>query len=124
MPPSPTCSIRLGACTFEIWPAHVRTILPLGEVTAAPQDDDDYGARAVELGYGADRFAMCRDHELVHCWLAALLGLDASPALTAVATGRPLSAEASGIEEAAVLAVQRFARSLGVDLVDAARRWA
>jgi hypothetical protein len=66
------------------------------------------------LGYGDDVDALTRDHDFLHAWLADVLGLPASYALTAAAGGTvdPAIAEA---EEAAVMALQRFTRLAGVD---------
>lgn len=63
-------------------------------VPACPEDTDEYRATALRLGYGADTWSMCRDHELGHSWLAVSRGvgefaarLDYSPTLWAVAHG-------------------------------------
>lgn len=92
----------------------------VGVVEARPHDDDEYRARAVALGYGADTLAMSRDHELVHSLLAGWLGLPESPTLRGVADQRFWPHWQA--EEAAVLGVQRFARMAGVDLVGLAER--
>jgi hypothetical protein len=92
----------------------------LPPIDACPHDTDEYRAQARELGYGDDTAAMCREHETAHHLLAALLRLPCSP------TMRGLALHAAGIgplwpgwreEEAAVLALQAFARACGVDLV-------
>lgn len=92
----------------------------LPPVDALAQDSDEYRARAVSLGYGDDTACMSREHELGHALLARLLGLPYSPTLYGLA----LHADAQGpywpswrTEEASVLALQRYARAAGVDLV-------
>lgn len=93
---------------------------------AYPQDHVDYRARAVALGYGDDAGLMSREHELAHHLLAEWLGQPHSPTLHAVAA--PNGPDEAGrfyrhwqVEEAAVLAVQAFARTLGVSLEQRAR---
>lgn len=92
----------------------------LPPVDACAQDSDEYRARAVSLGYGDDTARMSREHELGHALLAHLLGLASSPTMYGIA----LHGAAEGPywpawrdEEACVLALQRYARSAGVDLV-------
>jgi hypothetical protein len=92
----------------------------LPPVDAAPHDTDEYRARAVSLGYRADISAMSREHEAAHHLLARLLGLPYSPTLYGVALQADCQGPfwpAWGHEEACVLALQRYARSAGVDLV-------
>jgi hypothetical protein len=63
---------------------------------------------------------MSREHELGHHLISAMLGLPHSPTMWAVAHG---TEDPTGpLEEAAVMAVQRFARAVGASLVDAALR--
>jgi hypothetical protein len=95
----------------------------LPPVDACAQDTDEYRARAISLGYRSDTGAMSREHEAAHHLLARLLGLATSPTMYGLA----LQAAAEGpywpawrVEEAAVLALQRYARSAGVDLVERA----
>lgn len=89
------------------------------EIKAWPEDTDEYRARAASLGYG-DVFSMSREHEVTHHMLAEWLGLGFSPTLTAVSAGD--RDPVWHLEEAAVLAIQAFARSRGVDLVALAVR--
>ncbi|MDQ3833618.1 MAG: hypothetical protein M3315_08280 [Actinomycetota bacterium] len=83
--------LTLQGCIVRIW-AHRRyleTIYPDGTtVPASPQGDAEYVARAKALGYGADTWGMCREHELLHSWLCENLGLPHSPTLKAVSEGR------------------------------------
>jgi hypothetical protein len=91
------------------------TILPSGvEIPATPHDTDAYRTTARDHGYGADTLALCQEHELMHVALAAWLGLPVSPTLQAVASGDVTPV--ADAEEAAVMAVQRYARAVGVDL--------
>ena len=99
-------------------------------LTAAPNGDPDSRARAFLLGYGqgADELArMCREHELLHTWLAARQGLAHSPALRAALCDGDLPAVAPlderHAEEAHVMDLQaRLNRTTeDGDLVRAAR---
>jgi hypothetical protein len=121
MAPDDFPNIPLGIESFPR-PATIRrtptgsiTTLPSGEqIPATPHDTDGYRATAREHGYGADTTLLCQEHDLTHVALAAWLGLPVSPTLQAVADGREW--EHAWIEEAAVLAVQRYARVMGLDL--------
>jgi hypothetical protein len=95
------------------------TLYPDGAwVQAYPKPDEVYLATARAQGYGDNPMLMCREHELGHHLIAALLGLPHSPTMWAVAHG---TEDPTGpLEEAAVMAVQRFARAVGASLVDAA----
>jgi hypothetical protein len=96
------------------------TVYPDGKhVVACAEDTDAYRQTALEHGYGEDVDKLSREHEVCHALLAAWLGLPHSPALRAVALGRPQDGDWR--EEAAVLAVQRWARACGVDLVAVAQ---
>ena len=99
-------------------------------LTAAPNGDPGSRARAFLLGYGqgADELArMCREHELLHTWLAARQGLAHSPTLRAALRDVALPAVAPldgrHAEEAHVLDLQaRLNRTTeDGDLVRAAR---
>jgi hypothetical protein len=95
------------------------THLPGGHVPARAQDTDEYRQRAHDLGYGDDTALMSREHELAHTMLAGWLGLPYSPTLQGVATGDTWPHW--HLEEAAVLALQAYARALGVSIVDLAK---
>ena len=99
-------SISLKFCTFEIADWFCRTVFPDGtSVTAVPQDDDtEYVARALSLGYGTNTIAMCIEHEYLHNVLGELCFNGPSPALWDVAHG--VKAD-RGWEEEAVLTLQR-----------------
>lgn len=81
-------------------------------VSTGNPDDPASVALAHELGYGGDTWAMSRDHELLHSWLAVRRGLPFSPTLWAVSRGdKHLTADAiREWEEGDVLAVQKFLR--------------
>ena len=80
------------------------------KVGATPNDDEASLRTAEELGYGTDTWAMTRDHELSHAWLAHLDGRPWSPTMWRLA--HPDSSDVAGDtevaeEEARVLAFQR-----------------
>ncbi len=109
-------SLRFAGNLIEHWPDCTRTVLVNGdEVVAAPQDNDEYRATAVRLGYGADTSRMMRDHEATHTALAVLLRLPESPTLRRVALGLE-STPLTDLEEEAVCAIQTFANAAGADL--------
>jgi hypothetical protein len=61
---------------------YLETRFPDGtKVPAAPNTDPRSLAMADELGYGDDTWAMSRDHEITHTWLAHLDGTEISPVL-------------------------------------------
>lgn len=106
---------HFGDTSIQRLPHGARTTLPCGEVIpATPHETDGYRRTAAEHGYGSDTLRLCQEHELVHVALADWLRLLVSPTLQGVADGRDW--EHAWIEEAAVLAVQRYARTLGLDL--------
>lgn len=99
----------LGACRFEVWPAerYCRTVFPDGSVVhATPEDTDEYRATAERLGYGADTWRMCFEHELMHSMVSRAEGFSLSPVLADVAHGRGGS-PAHAIEETKVMEFQR-----------------
>lgn len=78
--------------------------------TACPQKDQEYADRAIRLGYGIYAnpiHHMNMEHDAMHALLAAVLGLDVSPALHATGHGIPID-DLTGAEEDLVLAAQRF----------------
>lgn len=116
-------TIRLAGADIELTDTPLTvTRYPEGEVPAYPQSTDGYKARARELGYGADTAAMSRGHELGHHILAALLGLPCSPTMMSLAIGKHATCWRQ--EEAAVLALQAYARAVGIDLQTVAERMA
>ncbi|WP_424139884.1 hypothetical protein [Roseomonas chloroacetimidivorans] len=109
--------LRFGATTVQIFEWGCTTTLPCGRVIhAAPQPGADYAETARRLGYGPDVLGMCHDHDAAHAALAHLLGLPVSPVLSTVAGISVHGPVEHGLEEDAVMAIQRFARTVGVDL--------
>lgn len=92
-----------------------------GEVAACPEDNENYRARAAALGYGGDTALMSREHEIGHHLLAHWLGLPRSPTMDGLLGPGPIYAHWR-TEEAAVLAIQAFARIAGVDLTELAKK--
>ena len=88
-------------------------------VSGAPEDTDTYRKTALDYGYDADTLALCRDHELLHVALCHWLGVP-SPVMDALRLRADMvGVEIRILEEAAVLAVQRFARAMGAEIIDA-----
>lgn len=96
------------------------TRLAAGTVLAYPEDTQEYRDRARDLGYGDDVSGMSRDHEITHSLLAKWLGLPASPALSLAAAGKESKNILTGAEEAAVLAIQRFAKMTNASILQIA----
>jgi hypothetical protein len=110
--------IKLGKVQVRVTTEETVTRFEGGKVCRAfhaPQ----YGqhAMAEELGYESAE-AMNREHDLAHSLLSYWLGLPYSPTLYGQAIGRPSAFWRE--EEAAVLSLQRFARIMGIDLVEVA----
>jgi hypothetical protein len=99
----------------RIGPYWTRVILPDGtEIYGEPQRDDGQARTALELGYGEDVEAMCRDHDPLHAVLADFLGLPRSYSLADAAGILPPEDKwLADLEEAAVLAIQAFMRQAG-----------
>lgn len=105
-------SFRYGRTLVEIFDGWVRTTLPDGSpVHAVPGESAEDIARAEALGYGGDCWLMTRDHDRFHAMLADGLGLPESPALRKTAQGSR-STLLTDLEEASVLAIQRYAQEL------------
>jgi hypothetical protein len=90
---------------------YIETRFPDGtSIGATPNEDDRSLRTAADLGYGSDTWAMSRDHELAHAWLAHLDGMRWSPTMWRLAHpyGDDLPDDAQvAEEEARVLAFQR-----------------
>ncbi len=93
-----------------VGPNWCATILPTGQVVRA-RPNAESPRMAHELGYGDDVDALTREHDVIHSELAAMVGLPHSLGLAQVA-GLPVNAMLANLEEAAVLAVQRFTKAL------------
>lgn len=99
------------------------TYMPLLGVTihALPQDNPAYRITSSRLGYGLNVGKMNRDHDTMHCLMAHWLGLGFSPALSHLALNQD-SDEYTDAEEDMVLAIQRYANMMGVDIFKLAQR--
>lgn len=121
--PTTIIQLRRGG-KIEIGEDWTRVTLPnRGEVYGEPQGTEEQAATAADLGYGADVVAMVRDHDPLHALLADLLGLDWSYSML-YATGLipPEEKYMGPIEEAAVIALQRYVCHLGLTVPEIARR--
>jgi hypothetical protein len=113
--------ITIADATVEVLPTG--TLIKYADgtlVPGEPEDTDTYRQTAQRYGYGSDTLGLCIDHEIVHVALGAWLGVD-SPTMRAVRQGH-LDDDVAlrRLEEAAVLAVQQYARAAGVNLIE---RW-
>ena len=90
---------------------YVESLMHDGTKVGATANHDETSLRiAGELGYGDDTWAMSRDHELAHAWLAHVDGGTSSPTMWRLA--HPDSSDVAGDvevseEEARVLEFQR-----------------
>lgn len=76
---------------------------------ATPQDTDEYRATTARLGYGADTWRQCREHEILHTWVALKMGMTHSVILWNVAHGGGKRWPTGGPEEEArVMGFQRL----------------
>lgn len=106
---------QFGNTVFIIGDGWSKTVFADGqEVEAVAHDTNSYRETALHLGYGNDVARMSADHELVHSWLCHALGMQYSPALRSVVGDA--ADYRHGLEEDAVLAVQRFAIAYGISL--------
>jgi hypothetical protein len=118
---TPRHTLRLGACTIRLYgpeapgeagprglPTCVTSFAGGAEVPAQPNFDQAYMAQAQALGYGRDVWALCREHEILHTWLAVVQGGSMSPTLWYVAMGRKAPRGLMADEEAQVLAFQKY----------------
>lgn len=110
-------TLQVGSCAVVIDDEgrSLTTTFPDGSVLpACGNADPESVARAHELGYAGDTWAMSRDHEIAHSFLAAKAGLPCSATLRRAALGGKAdtpSASEREREECAVLVFQRFART-------------
>jgi hypothetical protein len=120
---TPRHTLRLGACVIRLYgpeasgeagprglPTCVTSFEGGAEVPAQPNFDQAYMAQAQALGYGRDVWALCREHEILHTWLAAIQGYPSSPTLWHVAHGVKAPRGLMMDEEAQVLAFQAHIR--------------
>ena len=121
MSDAPDEEIRLGDTVIRLFgPDYTETVIADLSVPAAPNGDPDQARLVHDLGYGDDIALMCREPEIAHTLIAHLLLDRPSPVLCGVALGSHVPQ--SWFEEGAAIALQRWARFLGVSLVDVARR--
>lgn len=108
----------IGAASITVYPSS--TLIQFSDgltIAGLPEDTDAYRTTAFKCGYGNDTTALCIDHEIVHIALAHWLGLD-SPTMKAVRYDRlGDDHDLRQLEEAAVLAIQHYARAAGRDLI-------
>lgn len=112
-------TVAIGSSVVSVSRGWTETTFSDGSSLSARHDEQP-GQRqtAAELGCSVER--MNREHDLTHSLLAAWLGLGQSPTLYGVAVGEKYPLH--DLEEAAVLAIQRFAIAAGVDLLALAER--
>lgn len=102
---------QLGEVRVEVHESWTTTFLPGGHrIVGLHQEQHGQSETARELGMSA--WDMNREHDLLHSILAHAVGLECSPALLAAATGQS-SEDVHGLEEAAVLSVQKWLASIG-----------
>lgn len=111
--------LKFDGITIHVYPDSTLIEYEDGSlVPGTPEDTDEYRATAERYGYGDDTTRLCIDHEIMHVALSQWLGLADSPTMQSVRTGDPGDRQIRDHEEAAVLAVQQFARMVGVDVVE------
>lgn len=114
-------SVTLGETSVDFYDIGVDTVLPDGtNVWAEPQGSEGYRHMARDLGYGEDTLEMCREHELGHSVLAALMGMPYSPTMWGL-THPPHNPHYKE-EEAVVLSLQRYCRVMGTKMIELAWR--
>jgi hypothetical protein len=102
---------------IEIFPTSTRITLADGAViVGAPEDTDTYRETARETGYDTDVTTLCIEHELTHVALAFWLQT-ISPTLEFVGKQVEVDLDLRELEESAVLAFQKYARAMKIDLV-------
>lgn len=117
-------TLRLANCTIAITPGSVETTLPSGKrVMGMPHHTPSYRKTARDHGYGTDVERLNRTHEVTHTLLAHILGLPVCPVFERVGNGQHEPTEITQAAEGAILALERYANMLGVDLVSVAQRW-
>jgi hypothetical protein len=112
--------VKLAGAHIELGEGYTLSTYPEGQVVAFPEDNDAYRERAESLGYGNDTALMSREHEITHHLLAHWLGLPHSPTMMGIAVSHTFKGWHT--EEAAILGIQAFARLMGVDLSEVAKR--
>lgn len=103
--------VWIGKTRVVIHKRYTVVTLPNGQIVTALHKEQ-LGQKETAAHIGCSVEEMNRTHDLLHVMLAHMIGLDYSPTLADVAVNLPKN-DIHGIEEAAVLAVQRFAQSVG-----------
>lgn len=108
--------LRIGNITVDVDEHGTRIAWPDGStVTRHPHDTTDYRATAERLGYGTDTLRMSIEHELCHVLLGYWAGLPS--AVMAQLRGGDAEPLAVCLEEDVVIALQKYLRARGVDVV-------
>jgi hypothetical protein len=76
-------------------------------IIACPENTEEYRARAFSLGYSSSQ-QLNREHDFLHSFLAAEMGLVCSPTLQNVVLPGTIDADGRAREEGMVLAFQRY----------------
>lgn len=110
--------IQLQHCEIEFTSTGAVTTWPDGKQWGAlPHDVPHYHALAHRLGYEGDTLRYCQEHDLAHHLVCEYFG-NRSAVLWALAHSRQPDAWDTASEEALALALQRYARTNEVPLVD------
>jgi hypothetical protein len=114
-------SFHFGHISVDIGDGY--TVTTLADGSKVPADHAEQPGQAeIAAAHGYDSAEeQNRSHDLMHSWLAFVLGLDASPTLKGVASGEYY--EHWREEEAAVLSLCAYANAAGVDLFEVAKRY-
>jgi hypothetical protein len=122
-PPEYWIAYGFCSCHVRYFPAthFTATIFPDGtNVPAAPTNTDYYRGMAECLGYKTDIAACCREHEILHTFLAEAQGLPHSPLMWAIAHGMedeiPLWQREN--EEKVVMDFQRYLNGADLETLD------
>lgn len=114
--------LRFGDVHVRLYKGATVTIFPDGKVLMGfHREGLGQAETAQRLGYGSDVEGMNRDHDIAHCIFAYQMGLPYSGSLYSAARYVKPTSE-NFLEESAVLAMQAFAKSQGVDLILIARK--
>src|SRR5687768_11921328 len=109
---------QLGDVKIEVREAFTTTRFPDGKLTVADHSvQPTQEEMAAALGMTVQE--MNETHDLTHSLLAHWLGMPCSPTLHGLATGTAVPF--SDAEKAAVIAIQRWAKISGVDLLELAK---
>jgi hypothetical protein len=112
-------TFHFGEVTVTITEGLTMTRLPDGALVPAEHREQPGQTDIAEgLGYPT-ALAMNEQHDLIHSWLAHVLGMEASPTLKGVASGKHYKHWRE--EENAVFAIAAYANAAGIDLMEVAR---